>query len=119
MFSDQRIALYKQSLEKALSSWENVAIFEDPVSHMFVQFAIQAGDGDLWVDIPMEELNETTFAWLSPHMEKMYDTQGNLISLQKLIKEEHTQYAAEYTEWIFTKIFQLPENHDVTVNIFS
>ncbi len=119
MFSEQRIEFYKQSLEKAIKAWENVAIFEDPVSNKFVQFAIQSGDGDLWVDIPMEELNETTLAWLSPHMEKIYDNHRNLISLQKLIKTENTQYAAEYTEWIFTKIFQLPENHNVTVNIFS
>ncbi|MCW4012176.1 MAG: hypothetical protein NWF07_04195 [Candidatus Bathyarchaeota archaeon] len=119
MFSEQRIALYKQSLDEALRRYEQIVIFDDPASGKFVQFAVQAGDGEIIVDIPMEQLNDTTYQWLQPHMEHMTDTQGNLISLQKVIKAEHTQYAAEYTEWVFTKIYQLPETHDVTAQIFT
>lgn len=119
MYTDQRIALYKQSLEEALRKNENFVIFDDPNSGKFVQFGVQSGDGELIVDIPMEEINETTFSWLRPHMETASDQKGEVVALQKIIKANFTQYAAEYTEWIFTKIFQLPENHDVTVNIFS
>ena len=94
-------------------------IFDDTASGKFVQFAVEADEGDLIMDIPMEQLTETTYNWLLPHMEHMTDTEGNLISLQKTIKADHAQYAAEFTEWVFTKIYQLPENHDVVEQIFS
>ena len=76
-------------------------------------------DGKIFVDIPMAELNETTYEWLRPHMGTSTDSYGELISLQKYIDAQFTEYAAEYTDWIFTKIFQLPDTHSVKVNIFS
>ncbi len=119
MFTDQRVALYKRSLEDALRRNENVVIFDEPASGKFVQFAVQSGDGEIVVDIPVEELNDISFNWLKPHMEVTRDQKGEVVSLQKIIKAEFTQYAAEYTDWVFMKIFQLPETHEVTVNIFS
>jgi len=107
MFNDQRIALYKQSLDEALRRHEEIVIFEEPASGKFVQFAVQSGDGEVIVDIPMEQLNETTYNWLQPHMEHMTDTQGNLISLQKTSKQNtpNTQpntpngYSQKYTNY--------------------
>ncbi|TFH17989.1 hypothetical protein E4H04_04180 [Candidatus Bathyarchaeota archaeon] len=119
MFTDQRVALYKRSLEDALRRNENVVIFDEPAIGKFVQFAVQSGDGEIVVDIPVEELNDISFNWLKPHMEVTRDQKGEVVSLQKIIKAEFTQYAAEYTDWVFTKIFQLPDTHEVTVNIFS
>ena len=119
MDSSQRIALYKASLEKAIEKWEQVVIFEDPSSKKFVQFAVQAGEGLMWVDIPVQELSQEQFNWLLPHMEKMHDSTGELLSLQKEVKTALAQYAAEYTEWVFTKIFKLPDTHSVTAEIFT
>ncbi|MBD3172099.1 hypothetical protein GF326_06470 [Candidatus Bathyarchaeota archaeon] len=119
MNRDQRINLYKHSLEEAIRRDEKIVIFEDPSTGLFVQFAVEAQDNEIIVDIPINELNKTTYEWLRPQMEPMTDTEGELLSLQKTIKSENTQYAAEYTEYLFTKIFQLPENHDVTEEIFS
>jgi hypothetical protein len=119
MFSDQRIALYKQSLDEALRRHEEIVIFDDQANGKFVQFAVEASEGMVIMDIPMEQLNETTYNWLTPHMDHMSDTGGNLISLQRTFKATQTGYAAEFTEWIFTKIYQLPENHDVVEQIFS
>lgn len=41
------------------------------------------------------------------------------MALQKTIKAEHLQHAAELTDWIFTKIYQLLENHEVTDQMFT
>jgi len=61
MFSGQRIALYKHSLKEALRRREEVVIFEDPATGKFVQFAVEASEGVVIMDIPMEQLNETTY----------------------------------------------------------
>jgi len=119
MFTEQRIALYKQSLEEAIRKKEMFVIFDEPTSGKFVQFVVLVDDGNITVDIPMEELTETTFNWLKPHMGTATDDKGEIVALQKVIQLQFTQYAAEYTDWIFTKIFQLPETHDVSVNIFT
>jgi len=58
MFSEERIALYKQSLDEALRRYEEIVIFEDPASGKFVQFAVQAGDGEVIVDIPPHGTND-------------------------------------------------------------
>jgi len=119
MYTDYRIEHYRQKLEEAIRKNEKVVIFEDPESGRFVQFAIEAEAGEVIVDIPVEQMTETIYQWLSPHMEPAMDSRGNLISLQKNIKAEHLQYAAEFTDWIFTKIYQLPENHKVTDQMFT
>lgn len=119
MDSSQRIALYKNSLDEAIQKWEQVVILTDPASEKFVQFAVQAGEGLMWVDIPVQELSEEQYNWLLPHMEPMHASTGELLSLQKEIKTEFTQYAAEYTEWMFTKIFQLHASFNVTAQIFT
>ena len=119
MFTEERIVLYKESLERAIRENETFVIFDEPGSGKFVQFVVQPLDGNITVDIPMEELTETTFNWLKPHMGTATDQMGEVVSLQKVIQIQSTQYAAEYTEWIFTKIFQLPDTHDVSVNMFS
>ena len=119
MFTDYRIDLYRRRLEEALRKLEQVVIFEDPASGRFVQFAIEPDSREVIVDIPIEQMTETIYEWLSPHMEPTQDSKGNLMALQKSIKADQLQYAAEYTEWIFTKIYQLPENHEVTVQMFS
>lgn len=119
MDSSQRIALYKSSLEKAVQQSEEIVIFEDPASTKFVQFAVNAGEGLMWVDIPIQQLTQEQFNWLMPHMEKMHSTDGELLSLQKQVKTSFAQYAAEYTEWVFTKIYRLPETHEVTAQVFT
>lgn len=119
MDSAQRIALYKNSLEKAIEKWEQVVVFQEPVSSKIVQFAVQAGEGLIWVDIPVQSLSSEQYNWLLPYMEPMHSTDGELLSLQKEVKTEHTQYAAEYTEWVFTKIFQLSEPFSITADIFT
>ena len=119
MFTDYRIDLYRRRLDEALRKGEQVVIFEDPATGRFVQFAVESESREVIVDIPLEQMTETIYEWLSPHMEQAVDSNGNLMALQKIIKAEHTQYAAEFTDWIFTKIFQLPENHEVTVQMFT
>jgi hypothetical protein len=119
MFTDYRIDLYRRTLDEALRKGEQVVIFEDPASGKFVQFAVESESRELIVDIPLEQMTETIYEWLSPHMEQAVDSKGNLMALQKIIKSDHLQYAAEFTDWIFTKIYQLPENHEVTVQMFT
>ena len=119
MFTDYRIDLYRRRLDEALRKGEQVVIFEDPASGKFVQFAVESETREVILDIPIEQMNETIYEWLSPHMDQAVDSNGNLMALQKIIKADHTQYAAEFTDWIFTKIYQLPENHEVTVQIFT
>ena len=94
---------------------EQVVIFEDPANGKFVQFAVESESREVIVDISLEQMTETIYQWLSPHMEQTVDSKGNLMALQKIIKSDHLQYAAEFTDWIFTKIYPLPENHEVTV----
>jgi hypothetical protein len=119
MFTDYRIDLYRRTLDEALRKGEQVVIFEDPASGKFVQFAVESESRELIVDIPLEQMTETIYEWLRPHMEQAVDSKGNLMALQKIIKSDHLQYAAEFTDWIFTKIYQLPENHEVTVQMFT
>ncbi len=119
MDSSQRVTLFRQSLQKAVDEREEIVIFDTPVSAKFVQFAVQAGEGLMWVDVPIQSLSQKQYNWLLPHMKQMHASTGELLSLQKEIRTEHTQYAAEYTEWVFTKIFQLPETIDVTAQVFT
>ena len=119
MFTDYRIDLYRRKLEEALRKFEEVVIFEDPASGRFIQFAVEPDSREVIVDIPVEQMTETIYEWLKPHMESAQDSNGNFMAFQKTIKTEHLQYAAEFTDWIFTKVYQLPENHEVTVQIFS
>ena len=119
MYTEYRIDLYRRRLEEALLKDEKVVIFEDPATGRFVQFAVEAEAGEVIVDIPVEQMNDTIYEWLRPYMEPVKDSEGNLVSLQKTIKAEHIQYAAEFTDWIFTKIYQLPENHEVTDQMFT
>ena len=119
MDTTHRIQLFKSSLEKAIEKWEQVVIFENPPSGKFVQFAVQSGEGLMWVDIPVQELSQEQYNWLLPHMMPMHSTDGELLSLQKEVNTRHTQYAAEYTEWVFTKIFRLPDTYSVEVSIFT
>lgn len=119
MFTDYRIDLYRRRLEEALRKGEQVVIFEDPASGKFVQFAVESESREVILDIPLEQMTETIHEWLNPHMEQAVDSNGNLMALQKIIKADHLQYAAEFTDWVFTKIYQLPENHEVTVKMFT
>ena len=119
MYTHERLSLYKESLEDAIIRNESFVIYEDLATGKFVQFAMMHDEKKFVVDIPMAELDETTFEWLRPHMGTAVDSYGELTALQKTIEAQYTQYASEYTDWIFTKIFQLPENHDVKVSIFS
>ncbi len=115
----ERLSLYRVSLEDAVARNQDFVIFTDPVSGKFVQFMIMSMDGIIIVDVPVAELNETTLSLLKPYMETEIGSKGELIALQKTIEAQQTHYAAEYTDWIFTKIFQLPETHEVKVKIFS
>ena len=115
----QRIQFFRAGLEKALRDSAEVVIFENPESGKFVQFAVQSGDEVLWVDIPFQQLNEEQHRWLQPYMEPANDANGQPMSLQKEIPSSQAQYAAEYTEWVFTQIFRLPASFSVTVDIFS
>ena len=119
MFTEHRIDLYKRRLEEALRKDEKVVIFEDPATGRFVQFAVEAEEQIVILDIPVEQMNDQIYEWLRPHMQPAMDSRGNLIALQKTIKAEHLQYAAELTDWVFTKIYQLPENHEVTDQMFN
>ena len=94
-------------------------IFEDPNSGKFVQFAVSAPEKTLVVDIPLINLTQQEYDWLRQHMEIMTDVKGSPLSFQKLISTVQVDYAAKYTEWIFTKIFQLPTNFDVTAQVFT
>ena len=119
MDTTQRVQLFKSSLEKAIQKWEQVVVFDNPASGKFVQFAVQTGEELMWVDVPVQELNQEQYNWLLPHMKPIHSSDGELLSLQKEVNTRNTQYAADYTEWIFTKIFRLPENYDVDFSIFT
>ena len=94
-------------------------IFEDPSSGKFVQFAVSAPEKTLVVDIPLMNLSKQEYDWLGQHMEIMTDSTGNPLSYQKLISTIQVEYAARYTEWVFTKIFQLPMDFTVTTQVFT
>lgn len=49
----------------------------------------------------------------------MTDSKGEPLSFQKLISTIQVDYAVNYTEWIFTKIFQLPKDFSVTAQVFT
>lgn len=119
MVSSQRIDLYTNTLQNAIKANEEVVIFEDPVSNKFVQFAVSVPEKTLVIDIPMTIVSQQEHEWLRPHMEIMADVNGVHVSFQKLISTVQVEYAAQYTEWIFTKIFLLSPGFDVEVKIFT
>jgi len=119
MDSSQRQALYRESLQRAIKTNEEIVIFEDPISGKFVQFAVSAPEKTLVVDIPLNNLTKQEYDWLGQHMEIMTDSKGAPLSFQKLISTIQVDYASNYTEWIFTKIFQLSMDFTVTAQVFT
>ncbi len=106
-------------MQKAINTSEEVVIFEDPASGKFVQFAVSAPEKTLVVDVPFTILSPQENQWLGQHMEVMTDMEGEPLSYQKLISSIQVDYAAQYLDWIFTKIFLLPNTHDVKAEIFT
>ena len=119
MDSTQRQAVFRGSLQKAIQTNEEIVIFEDPASGKFVQFAVSAPEKNLIVDVPLDNLTKQEYDWLGQHMEIMTDSKGEPLSFQKLISTIQVDYAVNYTEWIFTKIFQLPKGFSVTAQVFT
>ena len=107
------------NIEKAVSDNEDFVIFEDPASGKFVQFAVFASEKTLIVDIPLTVLSNQEYEWLSQHMEIMTGSNNEPISFQKSISTVQIDYAAQYVEWIFTKIFLLPDTYSVDAKIFT
>lgn len=119
MDSTKRLTVFKKSLNKAIQNNEEIVIFEDPSTRKFVQFAVSTPEKTLVIDIPLMNLTPQEYDWLGQHMEIMTDSKGEPLSYQKLISTIQVDYAADYTEWIFTKIFQLPMNFEVTAQVFT
>ncbi len=107
------------SLQKAIQTNEEIVIFEDHASGKFIQFAVSAPEKTLVMDIPLNNLTQQEYDWLGQHMEIMTDSKGEPLSFQKLISTIQVEYAANYTEWVFTKIFQLPPDFSVTAQVFT
>jgi len=119
MDSTQRHRLFTSNIERAVSDNEEIVVFEDPDSGKFVQFAIFASEKTLIVDIPLNRLSSQEYGWLSQHMEVMTGSNDEPISFQKSISTVQIDYAAQYTEWIFTRIFLLPNTFTVHAKVFT
>ena len=118
MESTRRLAIYSYNLEQALANNEEVVMFGDIQSGRFVQVALSAQEQMLIIDIPVQNLSSLEAQWLGQEMVIVTDSDGNPVSYQKIIPTSLIDYAADYTEWIFTKIFMLPEFFRVTTKMF-
>lgn len=98
---------------------EKIVIFEDPASGRYVQFAVSAPEKTLILDIPLISISQKEYESLQPHMDIINDIDGNPLSFQKIISTVQIDYAAQYVEWVFTKIFLLPNTHEVTTQVFT
>jgi hypothetical protein len=115
----RRLAIISYNLEQALANDEEMVLFGDIQTGRFVQIAVSVTDQTLIIDIPLSNLSSLESQWLAHNMDAVTDSGGNPISYQKIIPTNQTDYAAECIEWIFTKIFRLPETFRVTTKKFT
>jgi len=119
MDSTDRQRLFTSSIEKAVRDNEDFVIFDDPVSGKFIQFAVFASEKTLIIDIPLNSLSKQEYEWLSQHLEVITGSNNEPISFQKTISTAQTDYAAQFVEWIFTKIFLLPDTYSIDAKVFT
>lgn len=106
-------------MTKAFTTNEEIVMFEDPVSGRWVQFAVNPIERNMVLDIPFVSISQQEYEWLRPHMAIIPDSDGTPFTFQKEMSAVQIDYAAQYVEWVFTKIFLLPVTHDVTAQIFT
>lgn len=119
MNSIERYRLFTSSIEKAVMDNEETVIFDDPASGKFIQFAVFASEKTQIIDIPLNVLSKQEYEWLSQHLEVITGSNNEPISFQKSISTVQTDYAAQFVEWIFTKIFLLPDTYSIDAKVFT
>ena len=83
---------------------EQVVIFEDPANGKFVQFAVESESREVIVDISLEQMTETIYQWLSPHMEQTVDSKGKLSNqiISSTLLSSQIGYSQRYTSYLRT-----------------
>lgn len=116
---NQRIELFKVSLQKAIELRRGCIIFEDPKSGSFLQFAFLHDDKIMMLDIPIEEI-KTLPKRKQVKLSKIVDFdvhnyKGKKVAQQKIFKLSDLVLASQVVEKIFLETFNLPNNYDVKV----
>jgi hypothetical protein len=94
-------------------------LFGDNQSGRLIQIVVVTLEQTLIIDIPMRNLSSLESQCLGQEMEIASNSDGNSVSYQKKPPAIQIDYASQYTEWIFTKIFLLPDSFNVKAKVFS
>ena len=118
----ERVKKICDSMKLAIENGENFIIIEDSDTGSFIQFALFNTRKEILMDIPLIELSDEQIDDLKTllNVEVACDSfTGEKISIQKLYFPYELRKASQIVEKILVQIFKIPENNEVSIEIFS
>jgi hypothetical protein len=121
MKKEERIKKIVESFENALKNREDFITVKHPGTGKFVQFAVFQQKNIIIMDVPLLELSDEELTKIKGMLNAevgMERSSNEPISVQRVFGYDEIRDAPEVVEEIFLKIFGMPIDYDIAVEVF-